>query len=723
MSLTRYSIAIPTILALIVISLASLHPLPTHLTDSLPFPPGFSPDLRRNDPAMFCWNLWWIDRWIAGDHPLFDCRKLHHPFGIDLKFHTLSPANGILAAPVTRHLSPVAAHNGLLVFHALLTTAAMYLLARRQNIGRLASILAAAVFCWWPARRIHSVIHLNLASTGWMLMTIVTFLQALHSRNRIWFALSLVCFILTGTSSWHLLQQLVMLLPVFALLGPIHPAPLKRRLVYLGMLLVLGLLILSPLIAPFTEKNPDFVSADGLEEQRFSIRPAALLTPPVGHPVYDGWIYPPTNNPADTIVENTGFAGFGLLLLLIFGLVKGDTRERWMMIAGSIFALLAFGPVLLAGNVRIPMPFALLDSLPVLSFSRTPGRFLIAAGLLWSLAAGCMLNRCLKISTIAGGFLGCLLILDFLPGKIGLIPLETLPDYQRPELQDREGILEIPNDWSNPALMLGQTIHGSPITTGFSARMPSTVFDRIRGIPLLSDLSDPKLAAGAFERLTIIDLIRFRNLLAVDTLIFHSSFCEPPRKPANLLFQNLDTVPITVSGDPALPDVILDLAGLTDRLPEPEIYLLDRWSGPEDWNDGSGDVYWGLYPSARFRLTGVAGAVVIRFEALAACRMDSAPVMATLRCDTRMIGSLELQESEGWQKVSFDFEPETGIIGDGFGNPYEDLIMEFSSGTAPVDCPDTDRNRSDDRRLLAVAVRRVSISTVPASGASTGGIP
>ena len=59
----------------------------------------------------------------------------------------------------------------------------------------------------------------------------------------------------------------------------------------------------------------------------------------------------------------------------------------------------------------------------------------------------------------------------------------------------QRAILEIPNDWTNSAYMLGQTISNCPISTGFSARLPSTVFQRINGIPHLAALSDPTQAA------------------------------------------------------------------------------------------------------------------------------------------------------------------------------------------------------------------------------------
>lgn len=664
---------------------------------------------------MFSWNLWWIDQWMAGEKPLLDCRMLHHPFGIDLKFHTLSLANGVLISPVTRHWNPVIAHNLLLILHAIFTSFAMYLLARQMGIGWKAALITSAIYTWWPARRIHSLVHLNLASTGWMILTILAFVRAGKTRDRRWLIVSLAGFVLTGASSWHLLQQLILLLPVFLLI--IYPDTRHggQQTGHLILLLVLGLLILSPLILPFAKPDPDYAAVSEQEKETYSIPLAGLLIPPVDHPVFHSIRDTRHFFRSDNLIETTGFIGFSSLILLMLGLIGGSGKERRLIGAGFIFLLLAFGPAIRIGTLRIPMIYQLVDAIPGMGVARTPGRFMIAVALLWSLAFSSLLEGYMKHRRFLFIAIGLLALLDFFPGRAGMTSLDTLHVFDNPKIHDRNGILDVPNDWSNPALMLGQTRHGSPMTTGFCARMPSTVFDRIRGIPKLPALSDPKQASTVMEQLSTRDLARLRDLLDIDTLVFHGQFCDPPRQ-SQVFSPECDIPSIVRSKKDS--DYILDLSSIPVQPGPPEIYLLDRWSGPENWMDGGGEVFWGLYPAARLRIINISEPVRVQFDAIAARQLDSGPVTVTIRSGHRRIFDFALHASDGWQRFEFTFNP-SGQEYDadaGNRNQFADLWLDFSSGTRPVDLSGKSDTALPDMRYLSVAIRQPEIHVLHTPG-------
>ena len=367
---------------------------------------------------MFCWNLWWVGHWLSGDHELFNCRLLHYPFGISLNRHTFSLANGIIASPITCTIGPVTAYNLLILFHAIVTVWATYLLARQLGSAQWQSIIAAAIFTWWPSRLVHATVHLNLASTGWMVLTLLFFIKANQISRRRYIPLAILFFVLTGASSWHLLLQLCLLLPFFLFLPVLSSRPsLKSRLLNLLILIGIGLWFSAHLIVPLIQPDLDIPLISMQEKQKFSIPPIMMVTPPIYHPFWGSSFKTVYNELPGNIVENTGFTGYIVIVLLLIGLCSDTYQKRWLIGIGALFAILSFGPVLAIGSFRLPLPYGLIERLPWMNFSRTPGRFLISTGLLWSLACSGVLMKPLFRRRGLAVILPVMIILEFLPGK------------------------------------------------------------------------------------------------------------------------------------------------------------------------------------------------------------------------------------------------------------------------------------------------------------------
>jgi hypothetical protein len=709
--LTKHGKIIILTVVLAAIGFAAVRPLPFHLHSGLPSPPGFSDRIQHNDPAIFCWNLWWMNRWISGKNTLFDCDMLHHPFGISLRRHTLSPANGILAAPLLHALGPVPSYNLLIIFHALLTVFGMYRLARECGADPLPALMVSALFTWWPARLVHAGIHLNLASTGWLILAFLFLVRACRGRSWKPVLPALFFFLLTGASSWHLLQLLCMMIPMAVFLNDTPGISLAHRIFRVLTVTTAGLLLLSPLILPLAESDPDMALIALEESMQYSIEPAALLIPPAGNPVFKNLVASYYASVPGNAVENTGFIGFSVLALLIIGWIRGGFRERLLITAGALFVLLALGPYLHAGAVRIPLPLKLLNTLPFMQYSRTPGRFMIAAGLLWSLTCARILTAGTQKKRTWLYLLSGVFLIEFLPGKNTIVFTGDMPEYRTRAVSDSAAILVVPNDWSNPYYMLGQTCHEKPISTGFTARMPGTVFQRISGIPHLERLSDPDTAYETLQTLVPLDFIRLRELLAADTLIFHSRFCRPVPVDASERLAHLQPEIAESAGDKNQPDLIINLASFTGTISEPEYYLLDRWSGPEDWGIETGTVYWGLYPAARIRFLGLKRSDIFSFEITAARQAESVPVRVNIRFADQIVQSFSIVPEDGWVPVAINTDGFPGAID---GSPadagtYHDLWFEFSSGTPPAEISQTSGISSSDTRKLAAAVRRLSV--------------
>jgi hypothetical protein len=170
----------------LLLAILSLWPAPLHLLSAVPDYPDFlniSPIPHNSDSLVFCWNLWWINGWIHGQHPLFFTNLLHHPYGTTLSGHTLSLASGFLGFFVISILGAPGTLNCLLIFHAFLTGFAFYLLLTELQVLHRWAIIFGSALVFFPPRIMHSLGHLNLAGLGWMILFLWLIVKASQSSR------------------------------------------------------------------------------------------------------------------------------------------------------------------------------------------------------------------------------------------------------------------------------------------------------------------------------------------------------------------------------------------------------------------------------------------------------------------------------------------------------------------------------------------------------------
>ncbi len=104
----------------------------------LPFDGRHLPGGGTGDPALEAWFLAWTPHaLLAHLNPLFT-NFIDYPSGVNLMTNTSAPALGLLAAPVTLLLGPVAALNLMLRLAFAASASSMFLVLRRWTT-------------WWPA--------------------------------------------------------------------------------------------------------------------------------------------------------------------------------------------------------------------------------------------------------------------------------------------------------------------------------------------------------------------------------------------------------------------------------------------------------------------------------------------------------------------------------------------------------------------------------------------
>ena len=107
--------------AYILLTVALTWPVTARLNTHVPF---------YNDTWIFLWDLYWFQQAATdAELNLYHTPLVFHPHGSPLAFHTLTPANGLLALPLLRLLGLVTTHNLLFLASFVLSALAMAVLA------------------------------------------------------------------------------------------------------------------------------------------------------------------------------------------------------------------------------------------------------------------------------------------------------------------------------------------------------------------------------------------------------------------------------------------------------------------------------------------------------------------------------------------------------------------------------------------------------------------
>ena len=103
----RWGVAL---LVYVLLTIGMTWPLATRWTTDLP---GTAHKDGLEDVYQNVWNLWWMKQALLRPTNPFVTDRLFYPEHPSLYYHTLSPINTLLAAPVTALWGPIAAFNAV----------------------------------------------------------------------------------------------------------------------------------------------------------------------------------------------------------------------------------------------------------------------------------------------------------------------------------------------------------------------------------------------------------------------------------------------------------------------------------------------------------------------------------------------------------------------------------------------------------------------------------
>jgi hypothetical protein len=685
-------------------TLISLWPLPLHIFSRLPLLPLDAKVMTvpgDGDPYMFCWNLWWVKGWILNQHPLLFTNLIHHPFGVTLAGHTLSIANGLLAFPLIDLAGVTGAYNLLLILHALVTGWAVFRIILELNGSVLGGLIGGEISIFWPARIIHGLAHLNFAATSWIPLFILFMLYAIRRRNRIYILAAALALAAAGATDWHYLLFLGIISP-FILLMPSNRT-LLARILHLAIPWIIAGILLIPLAKPLLDGKSGIEARDQEEREKFSIRIASLFIPSPVNPLWKNAVGDYYDRLPGNVVESVGYLGVVPLILLIAGLLFGNPVCRIWMSATILLILLALGPTLFMDDKSIRMPYRLLELIPGIDLARTPGRFMIPAGMTIAIGAGIsfsLLKRFWRSERICGIVVSLLILLDFLPLPVPLaqasIPgiyneIRREPHYSK----ETTALMEIPSHWNIRLPQFYQTAHGIPITSGFVSRIPDEIFARSNEFPHLKALSDPLQVDSVLQTAKRFEIWDLLNLLKVDGVVLHRDWIP------NGISLNPVELADLFHGAVAADDgerilVHVDLASEPPDSSAARLYYYREWFAREIWPTSMTPVRWvnGTRATLCFFVPPETNQVFFSFKALPAQLHDPMPQEITLEYRGRDVLHSKFVTGTEWTFFS-------GAIAGPFDPNGEMLILKARDSASPCDFKD---NPSTDRRNLSVAV-------------------
>jgi hypothetical protein len=522
------------LVAHLILSLVFTWPLVLNI---VPGDGSLVPGVMLEDRDQNLWNLWWVRHALFEGKNPFVTDMIWYPTPVSLYYHTLNLFNGLLAVPLLSLFSLTATYSTIVLFSFVVSGWGAFLLVHYLCGNRWAALVGSVAFAYSAYHIATMRGLLQLISLEWIPFFLLFLLLAVHqppwqsgrdlARWVVRRALPAGFFLfLVALVDWYYTMYALILagfLALYYLLRAMLPLARDRdvRLLWkrfgepwgrIAIVVIVFLVLVSPILVPtlrelrqtsYMQPAPDAALTNSADVMAFfqPTRDQKLW----GRFFTNRREWPYGSNRYEVYFTYTALflTGVGLFairarrpVLLEEGApaVMHDSSlpelpSKWFWAGCTlVFFLLALGPVLQFNGNQIrglPLPYLLVEKLPVLSISRSPDRFDVPLTLCLAVLVGYGTNvlvRTWRWRSGAGSLraafvaLGAILLIGV---ELAPVPYPQRPGaiaswyYQLGKEPGRFSILQLPPQddyWHGAFRMYDQTAHGKPVFGGYISR-------------------------------------------------------------------------------------------------------------------------------------------------------------------------------------------------------------------------------------------------------------
>lgn len=370
---------------------------------------------------------------------------------------------------------------------------------RRRHV---AAWLGGLMYMMWPFRVAHSLGHFGAMQTMWLpLLVLLLFITLKHPTAWRVLGLAILIAVQTWTEHHYALWFAFFVLLTLAWQPKRYLEIIKSRrgqILAIVFILTLAITVILPLwpTVRLAGTNSDALNLGQAQTERFSADLMAPLVPASFHTLWgrlSNQLF--AQSFTGNVSEATLYIGWVPLLLIIFfnqRVPKNELKFWWT--AAAVFFVISLGPTLhvFGRATGIPLPYALISWLPVISSVRTVARAAVIAGLAVSVIFGWVMATQVKRGWVAAAA-AVMIALDFLSVPIPTMSARLSPVYDAVTSLPGKSIVEIPaatNYAAASRALYASTIHGKEVVGDIALErgQDAAVLTEVRSLPALRQL-------------------------------------------------------------------------------------------------------------------------------------------------------------------------------------------------------------------------------------------
>jgi hypothetical protein len=467
------------------------------------------------DVHFYLWDLWWFKKSFMDLSSPYFTPYLFYPNGVNLAFSAITPFNGMVSVPLQLIFGLTRTYTILWLASFIISGYGAFLLVKYLTKNSKAAFVSGIIFMFSPYHFAHSLGHLNLLSIEWIPFYVLFFFKTIDEnnyKNSIYAAFFLLLVFLSEyTYSVYLciFTAFFLLYYIFEDRNYIVNKNVIIKLFLMGLSFsILFLPFAYPLLKELLLSQSSYMYSTGFVT--YSADLLAFFIPSKFHPIFGQFVLPIYHNFTGNAAEFTVFAGYTVLLLSLISFLKIRTKEVKFWVSSTVvFFIFCLGPLLHINglftgtienvNFAIPLPYAIIMKIPIISIARVPSRWDAIVMLNLSVLAGYSLSylhnrfekqsfRNISASNYLMIIFASLILFEFLAVPYPVANME-IPEFYHSlsEEPDDFAIFEIPSlgYLAFPEYMYYQTLHEKKIVTGYT-HIPESSMEFVINTPYIN---------------------------------------------------------------------------------------------------------------------------------------------------------------------------------------------------------------------------------------------